>query len=126
MGKVHVWTVSQLLSFTEILDAISEWIVKYNEISRPQDILALFITLAMVNYHPVNSERLYTTLIPQLNIEDATKSTVWVDLVWSLVVLNLAKPNHIESVLKPDFISRLKGMLQVQLALGHFLDLFLF
>lgn len=42
-----------------ILDVLSEWIWKNYSICRPQDVFSLFITLATLNYTPVNSEKLF-------------------------------------------------------------------
>lgn len=46
-------------NFSGLLDCLSEWILKYHEICRPQDMFALFHTLANVNHQPINSEILY-------------------------------------------------------------------
>lgn len=91
-----------------ILDALSDWILKYHILCRPQDILALFQTLAVVNYQPTNAENLFKVLLPQLNIADVPKLSIWLDTIWSLVLLNKATEDQISSVLAPDFIKKLQ------------------
>lgn len=51
------------------------------------------------------------TLIPQFNITEANKPTVWLDIVWSLVLLNQATPEHISSVLDDSFVKKIEGIL---------------
>lgn len=43
----------------ELLDNLSEWILKHHSICRPQDIFSLFMTLAVVNHLPTNAEQLF-------------------------------------------------------------------
>lgn len=54
----------------------------------------------------------FQVILPQLNIADTVKSTVWLDFVWSLIVLNIATEKDIETALNPEFIKRLKGILR--------------
>ncbi|XP_050306177.1 FAST kinase domain-containing protein 4 [Anthonomus grandis grandis] len=91
-----------------LLDAISEWIVKNNTTSRPQDIFSLFMTLAVLNYIPSNADHLFKVLVPQLTEEEAGKPGAWLEIVWSLVLLNQANADHLKSVLSEEFINKLK------------------
>ncbi|XP_064213833.1 FAST kinase domain-containing protein 4 isoform X1 [Tribolium castaneum] len=92
----------------EVLDSLSEWILQNHLICRPQDVFSLFVTLATVNYLPTNSEELFKVLVPQLTISEARKPLVWLDFVWSLVILNQASQSHISSVLAPDFVEKIE------------------
>ncbi|CAH0552712.1 unnamed protein product [Brassicogethes aeneus] len=87
-----------------LLDALSEWILKQHSICRPQDVFSLFMTLAVLNHIPSNSDKLFEVLIPQLNQSEAGKPLIWLDIVWSLVLLNQATIEHISSVLNESFI----------------------
>ncbi|KAF2900520.1 hypothetical protein ILUMI_05669 [Ignelater luminosus] len=91
-----------------ILDALSKWIMENSSECRPQDIFSLFITLAILDHQPANSKDLFQTLIPQLNITEANRPTIWLDIVWSLVVLNQATPEHISSVLDDSFVKKIE------------------
>ncbi|EEZ97431.2 Protein TBRG4-like Protein [Tribolium castaneum] len=97
-----------LLDLSEVLDSLSEWILQNHLICRPQDVFSLFVTLATVNYLPTNSEELFKVLVPQLTISEARKPLVWLDFVWSLVILNQASQSHISSVLAPDFVEKIE------------------
>lgn len=50
----------------------------------------------------------FQVVIPQLSCLENNKSA-WLDVVWSLVVLNKCTPEQIGSVLKDDFIEALGG-----------------
>lgn len=108
-----------------LLDALSEWILENQNLCRPHDIFSLFMTLGVLNYRPSNSDRLFKVslilkggrftinlnlqvLIPQLTEAEAGKPAVWLDIVWSLVLLNQANAEHISSVLTDDFIDSLE------------------
>lgn len=43
----------------EILNALSDWVVKNQNICRSQDIFSLFITLANLNHQPHNAEEMF-------------------------------------------------------------------
>lgn len=45
--------------FSELLDALSNWILNNHSICRSQDICSLIMTLAVVNFTPTISEKLF-------------------------------------------------------------------
>lgn len=92
---------------TDILDALADWILKNNKICRIQDIFSLFITLGGLSYTPSNIEQLNEVLIPQLQEAEISKPITWLNFVWALIVLNLAKTEHISSVLTEQFTSKI-------------------
>lgn len=47
-------------------------------------------------------------------------SAEWLDIVWSLAVLDYVRPRHVEFVLDPTFMERLIGL---YLLLNHIIDL---
>lgn len=108
---------------TDILDAIADWMLKNNTICRIQDVCSLFITLGGLNYVPSNIEQLNEVLIPQLQEAEISRPITWLKFVWSLVVLNLAKPEHISSVLSENFINKIdhdrKSSIPIHLRLLH-------
>lgn len=91
-----------------LLDSISDWVLKNHSICRPQDIFSLFMTLAVLNYLPGNAENLFKVLVPLLTQEEAGKPSVWLDVVWSLILLNQANADHLKSVLNESFIDSLE------------------
>lgn len=85
---------------TTALEALTDWVLKNYENCRPQDVLALFYTLAILNYPTSQIEEIKNKLMKNFKLEDATKSTEWLNYVWSLVALDISQPQHIDSVLK--------------------------
>lgn len=108
---------------TDILDAIADWMLKNNKICRIQDVCSLFIALGGLNYVPSNIEQLNEVLIPQVQEAEISSCITWLKFVWSLVVLNLAKPQHISSVLSENFITKIdqdrKSSIPINLRLLH-------
>jgi hypothetical protein len=70
------------------------------EICRPQDVEALFPTLATVNYLPTNVEEIKTTMVVNLHEKDLAKVNDWFNHVWSLINLSMASNEQLQSVLK--------------------------
>ncbi|XP_018570435.1 protein TBRG4 isoform X2 [Anoplophora glabripennis] len=93
---------------SDLLDTLSQWVLKNHAICRPQDIFSLFMTLAVLHYTPNNCEKLFEEIIPQLTPSEASKPLVWLDIVWSLMLLNQANHEHISSVLSSNFLDRLE------------------
>ncbi|KAK9693132.1 FAST kinase-like protein, subdomain 1 [Popillia japonica] len=90
-----------------ILEASCQWMETNTSLCRPQDLFALFMTMAVLNYKPLNEDNFFKKLLPQLSQTDAPKPIVWLDLVWSLVLLNRATPELINTIFSKEFISSL-------------------
>ncbi|CAG9824055.1 unnamed protein product [Phaedon cochleariae] len=52
---------------------------------------------------------LTSLFLPQLTPSEAGKSSVWLEVVWSLVLLNKATDEHISSILDPMFLKQLEA-----------------
>lgn len=98
-----------LLKFLNIdlLENLTDWIVKHRDICRPQDISSLLLTLATLNYPTNKSDELRSQLVANLRDVDFPKSSEWLTHVWALVLLDFAETRHLESVLKKEFIEKL-------------------
>jgi hypothetical protein len=46
-------------------------------------------------------------MLPHVTVQDMPNPSVWLDVVWSLVVLDRATPQHVASVLDPQFCMKL-------------------
>ena len=90
---------------SKLLNVISFWFERNYDISSSDDLISFIITLGNVNYKPKNFKRLVDIVLP--NISKVDNPTIWLDFVWSLVLLGIAKPHHIESVLNDNFIKSL-------------------
>ncbi|XP_057664236.1 uncharacterized protein LOC130898756 [Diorhabda carinulata] len=91
-----------------LLDSLSEWILKNQSLCRPQDVFSWLMTLAVLNYKPHNWEKMFQVLSPHITISEARKPSVWLDIVWSLVLLDQATENQISTVLDESFLKQLE------------------
>lgn len=92
---------------TTTLESLTTWILQHHEKCRLQDLLALLFTCAILNYPTSQIEAINKNIVKNLQQADLIKALDWVNFVWSLVVLNLATSDHINSVLQRDFLEKL-------------------
>ena len=70
----------------------------------PKDLTTLVLTLASLNYIPLNQSPLLQQVALEISkLKSTLSELVWLDSVWSLSVLGLANKDHLESVLNPQF-----------------------
>jgi len=50
---------------------------------------------------------MFQVLLPHVTAQDMPNPSLWLDVVWSLVVLDRATPRHVASVLDPEFYMKL-------------------
>lgn len=113
-GNAVVGSILTSLGFlryknTELLDLLCEWIIAKPRSLRPSCVTSLLLTLATVAHIPFNTPELYKTLIEPLRESDMPASEVWLDVVWATVILGLADPVHVSSVLDSVFTTKLSG-----------------
>ncbi|XP_042225535.1 FAST kinase domain-containing protein 4-like [Homarus americanus] len=92
---------------TSLLEVLSEWIEKNMQVCPMITLTAIINTLSTVSYMPSNSDSLFNVLVPKLIPSAFVKKTAWLDVVWSLCVLDRATEEHISSVLEPSFVSNI-------------------
>ncbi|XP_045467334.1 FAST kinase domain-containing protein 4 [Harmonia axyridis] len=92
---------------TIVLDVLSKWLVKNCDICRSQDVFTLFITLATLNYMPPDSDKLLNTFSPYLTELEAGNPNIWLDHIWSKVILDIATPEEISYILREHFLQSL-------------------
>lgn len=91
-----------------LLDALCEWIVKNQDICRSQDVSAVFMSLAALNYIPVEqSDALRTKLSSTLTPLDFRNAQEYLGYVWSLMVLEVPHEALFDHVLQQEFIDKL-------------------
>ncbi|KAH8311650.1 hypothetical protein KR044_007358 [Drosophila immigrans] len=93
----------------DILEALTQWLLKNNEICRPQDLSAYFLTAALLNFKSGQLEDVRKKLVKSIVQEDFTRQSDWLNYVWSLTMLGLVEPSHLESVLSTDFLTKLQS-----------------
>lgn len=92
---------------SELLEHIAHWVAKNADLCRTQDLVSVALTLARVNYTPSNADDLFAILIPSLTPAEVASSTLWLDLVWSYVVLNRGDlKSQVQNVLEPQFVEQ--------------------
>ncbi|CAH2085882.1 unnamed protein product [Euphydryas editha] len=89
-----------------VLLALTEWIQTHIKICRPGDIASAVVTLATVDYLPSLVEPLIEAAL-SLKEDEMVKASSWLDLVFSLLILDKAEKHHLTSTLKPEFIDKL-------------------
>lgn len=93
-----------------ILDFITEWILNNSDICRTQDIAALFLTLANLNYLTEDHvEAIKSKLITSLTTLDFKRDSEYLSFVWSLMSLDLVTEDHLKYVLSDHFIQSLSN-----------------
>lgn len=92
----------------EILESLTEWIIKHSDTCRPQDLSAVFLTSAMLNFKSIRIDEVRKNLVPSIVKEDFHKPVHWVNHVLALAMLRLADNTHLESVLREDFVKAIE------------------
>ncbi|XP_028026243.1 FAST kinase domain-containing protein 4 [Bombyx mandarina] len=88
------------------LSAITEWMMDHSSVCRTSDVASAVVTLATLNYVPPGSEALFE-MARSLKEEEVVKPSTWLDLVFSLLILDKADHHHLVSTLRPEFIDKL-------------------
>lgn len=95
---------------TAVLDSLSEWIVINQASCRTQDVHSLCLTLATLNYMPVDLEEIIKTKIaPSLSLMDFKNIHEYLSYVWSLLAMNINVEQAFDHVLQDSFIESLKS-----------------
>ncbi|XP_050744811.1 FAST kinase domain-containing protein 4 [Drosophila biarmipes] len=92
----------------DILESLTQWLLKNSEICRPQDLSAYFLTSALLNFKSAQLEEVSIKLVKSIVREDFTKQSEWLSFVWSLTMLGLVEHSHLASVLSADFLEALQ------------------
>lgn len=90
-----------------LLEAFTDWMQKNLDNCRVQDMVAYILTLAHVNFVPMESDILFESLLTKVTRESVGSDTIWLDVVWSLAVLKKASIQHVASVLTSAFSEQL-------------------
>ena len=78
-----------------------------------RDLTTFLLTTAILNYCPKNSAKLYEAVIQNLSQSklqeelQGKSEVMWLNIVWSMAILNKAPHHHLNSVLSSEFYNRL-------------------
>jgi len=99
----------------EVLDRVCDYYdsrLKENKLVDSRDLSTLVITLANLNHIPFDKENFFQTIESKLKYEDMKDlprgNSIWVDIVWSLLVLKRSIATKAPLILEPSFIKALK------------------
>uniref|UniRef100_A0A1B6CQU6 RAP domain-containing protein n=1 Tax=Clastoptera arizonana TaxID=38151 RepID=A0A1B6CQU6_9HEMI len=121
--RAVIGSISMSLGFLkykdkELLDLLCEWTMKNINICHTQDFVSLLITLATLNYTPLNQDIFFEKLKGTIIQDGVSNTNIWLDVVWSLVILSQANHEHVASVLSPKFLEKLSTTNQGDLTMG--------
>jgi len=92
---------------TGVMDKILAWYNNRREVLNTRDLVSILITCANLNYCPRENAHFIDFIASKLDESLFKKmpkrEIVWLDVVWSLVVLQRATHKQLESVLTNDF-----------------------
>ncbi|XP_022113387.2 FAST kinase domain-containing protein 4 isoform X1 [Pieris rapae] len=98
----------------EALTALVGWMQTNRAVCRPSDVASAVVTLANVNFVPPKAESFLEAAL-LLKEDEMTKALSWLDLVFSLLVLEKAEMHHLASTLKPEFIDKLLSLGEISI-----------
>ncbi|XP_061392733.1 FAST kinase domain-containing protein 4 [Musca vetustissima] len=93
----------------DILESLTQWTIKHSDICRPQDLSALFLTSAMLNFKSTNLEEVQQKLAKTIVQQDFSKSSDWLNHVWAMTILGLSTNQQLESVLSKSFAEKIQS-----------------
>lgn len=93
----------------DILESLTQWTLKHSDICRPQDLSALFLTSAILNFKTANIEDVRKKLVKTIVQQDFTKNIDWLNHIWALTMLGLCDNQQLETVLSATFVEKLQA-----------------
>ncbi|XP_054280830.1 uncharacterized protein LOC128998632 isoform X2 [Macrosteles quadrilineatus] len=94
----------------DLLNLLCQWVEKHKDTCTPQDLSSLLLTLAVVNHLPDNHQVLFPIILDQLVSSGVSDPYEWLDVVWSLTVLNKETTEQLKSVLSSEFIEKIQAL----------------
>lgn len=91
------------------MESLTQWTLKHSDICRPQDLSALFLTSAILNFKSANIEDIRQKLVKTIVQQDFTKNVDWLNHIWALTMLGLCDNQHLETVLSAEFLDKLQS-----------------
>jgi len=94
----------------DLLESLSSWLEKHMNECKQHILISYVLTLAYVNYKPVNMDNIIQKFKNIKQFKDVNNLNTWLDVIWSLVVLEKVDNEHLESVLSADFVSNIMAV----------------
>ncbi len=102
-------------SHKELVDGAAGWMTQNLEGLEQRDLVTFAITTAALNYVPANSDPIFQAIRDKVTYEGIKSSRsgspgselIWLDVVWSLAVLDKHEHQQLASVLSPEYYNKL-------------------
>lgn len=108
-----------------LMDGVGERFVAESSTVPPDGWAALLLTAGCVNYLPSHVAEHLPDIISKVETLQGSNPRLWLDVVWSLLILSRATPSMVSSVLSQGFVSSIKGRL-LKHGAGYFGNIFTF
>lgn len=108
-----------------LMDGVGERFMAESSVVPLDGWAALLLTSGCVNYLPSHVAEHLPDIISKVETLQGSNPRLWLDVVWSLLILSRATPSMVSSVLSQAFVSSIKGRLLKQGA-GYFGHIFTF
>ncbi|XP_053211616.1 uncharacterized protein LOC128395236 [Panonychus citri] len=93
-----------------ILNQVSQFILDESLPLRQQEMVSFVLAASKLNFHhDLLPNLLSEKILPQIDTKSLTDSSIYLDFVWSLVIMGLVPVNMLESICNPSFIQMLKS-----------------
>ncbi|RXN00421.1 Protein TBRG4 [Acipenser ruthenus] len=93
-----------------LFEAFAQHFLVHNEKYNTPQLCNLVLSFARLNYQPSNGDAFYSKVHEKLDSAlGQLEPFLQTDVVWSLCVLQQARPSYLQSVLEPDFYKKLTG-----------------
>lgn len=88
---------------TGVLNACAKWILSNIETCRIKEFVSFILTVACLNYYTLEVQKTLQAILPLVSFEAVKTPDVWLDVVWSLAILNITDKDMLLKVLSSDF-----------------------
>lgn len=95
--------ILKLFYFSGVLNLCADWIVSHIETARIKEFVAFILTIASLNFFTLEAQRTLQAILPLTTFEKVKSADVWLDIVWSLAILNITDRDMLLKVLSPTF-----------------------
>ncbi|NWV85217.1 FAKD4 protein, partial [Dasyornis broadbenti] len=93
-----------------LAEAIAQYALDNTQNLSITHLCGILVSFARLNFQPSCSEEFFSMIHEQLQGQEQQLDThLLTDVVWSLCVLQQARPSHLRQVLSPEFHSHLRG-----------------
>ncbi len=94
---------------TQLLDVLNQSVLRQIDKVSDHDLSFVLMTCANLDYLPTSTQDRMSEIVKRIQEGAESNPKLWLDTVWSLVLLNKATHEAVQSVLEPEFYKKLQG-----------------